>query len=201
VAAELIFPFGRKHPLPTPAAAELLTRRYRDLRGLEAAPFWVWLCVTNTVTALDLLLPVYSQLLTLLLLILGISGQRVIRRYLDHRFGVVRQPRQWLPIVFFVGFLLFQWSRFASSRDFMAPALGLASAYVTWRDFRLRRHWLVPTVVCAVLSLRLPVLAPADPHFQIVFSARIAVIAAAFCLAHLLDHRALVKIFEQTDVS
>ena len=199
MAAELIFPFGSKHPLPTPADAELLTRRYRDLRGgLEMAPFWAWLAVSYAATALD---GRPYHLLTQSLGVVAFGSVPFVRRYLNRRFGVVRQPWNVWGLVLVVGVFVFQWSMvwLGVLRDLSAPTLGLACAYVTWRDFRLRRHWLVPTVVCAVLSLRLPVITPDDPHSEIVLSARIALIAAAFCVAHLLDHRALVKLFAKPD--
>jgi hypothetical protein len=152
----------------------------------------------NAATALGLVSVGSLGPMLLLGLVALVVARPLVRRYLDRRFGVVRQPASVLPVVLLVAVSVAQLSMmvFGAGRDVSTPALALASGYVTWRDFRLRKHWLLPTLVCTLLSLQLPIIPTSrDVHAQVVFSARMALIAAAFCIAHLLDHRALLNAF------
>ena len=180
------------------ADAELFTRRYRDLRGLEVAPIWAFMFLMSAADAVGLHRP-GNLSPVLLAMVPAVGATMLLHRYLDRRFGVVRRPTSFGPLGAFIGFIVFQglMMEVGVARDFTAPALGLLAGYLAWRDYRFRKHWLVPAVTCALLSLSLPIATtgpvPSDVATQ--NAIRLAIIAATFCFAHLYDHRVLVRIF------
>ena len=176
--------------------AELFTRRYPGLRGLEMAPIWGALMLTFLAESVGWIRE-GDVIPHMTLMGLTLAGVWQIHRYLDRTYGVVRPLSAgwgW----FAVGVVTYYVLQIGAIRtgvriDLTAPFLGLWAASFAWRDRGFRKHWLVPALVGFLMPFVVPYPTPPSAGRSPAAGVWWAVMWAAFMLASLWDHRLLVR--------
>ena len=180
------------------ADAELFTRRYPALRGLEMAPLWAQLAVLSYgeragwVRAGDL-----SPWLLMMVPTLALCW--FVRRYLNRTFGVVHPlAAGWGWCV--AGVVVFYVVQIAAIGagihfDFTGPALGVWAAMLGLRDGGFRKHWLIPAAIGFLLPFVVPYPVPAWAPKSPDYSTWFGILWASFTVASLWDHVLLVRSF------
>ena len=182
------------------ADAELFTRRYMGLRGLEMVPVWGSLAFMAFAEGVGWFREgdVFPRLL---ILVPVIGACLLIHRYLDRTFGVVKPLSSgwgWLG----VGVVVYYVAQIAAIRlgvhiDFTGPALGGWAASFGFRDCGFRKQWLIPAALGFLLPVVAPYPSPSAPHAPL-YSLLSAILFAAFAAASFWDHVLLVRSFNGT---
>ena len=181
------------------ADAELFTRRYTGLRGLEMAPVWGSLAFMSFTERVGWFREgdVFPRLL---MIVPAMAACALIRRYLDRTFGVVKPLSAgwgW----FGVGVVVFYVVQFAAIGagihiDFTGPALGVWAASLGLRDRGFRKYWLIPAAVGLLMPFVVPYpTPPATPHGP-QYPLWFGILFASFTAASLRDHVLLVRAFD-----
>ena len=185
------------------ADAELLTRRYCSLRGLQQVPLYGALVLLSVVETLWEMPLRYAAILRLALVVVTLLGSQMISRYLDRRFGIVDSPAsaEWKAIVLIVAFFVLQalLMKDGLRRELVTPFLALMAGYDALRDRGFRKHWLIPAAACVLLSIFFPAatfLPAADNAPSRAALVRLAVLGITCGFASLCDHRLLVRTFD-----
>jgi hypothetical protein len=181
------------------ADAELFTRRYTGLRGLEMVPVWGSLAVATFAEGIGWwrdgdVLP------RLLLLVPAFASCWLIRRYLDRTFSVV-QPLSAGWGWFGVGVVVFSVVQITAIAagvhvDFTGPAFGVWAASFGLRDGGFRRHWLIPAAVGFLMPFVVPYPTPRSAPRSPDAAMWWAILWVAFTAASLWDHVLLVRSVE-----
>jgi hypothetical protein len=180
----------------TLADAELFTRRYTGLRGLEMAPVYASLALASFAERIGWWRE--GDVGPRLLLLIPVFGACwLIHRYLDRTFGVVKPLSAgwgW----FAIGVVVFYVLQISANRtgvhiDFTGPALGALAATFGLRDHAFRRHWLIPAVVGFLMPLVVPYPTPASARSA--YTLWFGVLWSAFTVASVWDHLVLVQSF------